>query len=89
MKATSQGLRTIAVLSLEACASQPTPVAKGGPRGLRADLHDIAVDARGDKEGIIVSIVTRDASLVQELQRRAAHDLESGAKMREQTAKDR
>ena len=46
------------------------------------DLPGIQLDARGDREMITVSIVIRDPKLVAELQRRAALDLESGARQR-------
>ena len=46
------------------------------------DLAGIHVDATGAKDGITVTITVRDRSLVPELQRRAAHDLEAGAKLR-------
>lgn len=46
------------------------------------DLPDIVLDARGDADGITVSIVVRDPKLVDELHRRAAHDLEVGAQFR-------
>jgi hypothetical protein len=49
------------------------------------DLPGILIDARGDRDVITVSIVIRDPKLVGELQRRAAHDLESG-RQREQPA---
>lgn len=42
------------------------------------DLPGLALDARGDTDGITVSLIVRDPSLVAELQRRAAHDLEAG-----------
>ena len=45
------------------------------------DLPDIVLDARGDTEGITISIVARDPKLVPELQRRAAHDLEAAAQL--------
>jgi hypothetical protein len=41
------------------------------------DLPGIKVDARGDKEGITVQIVVTDPALVDELHRRAAHELEA------------
>jgi hypothetical protein len=40
------------------------------------DLPDIAIDARGDDAAITVSIIVRDPMLVDELHRRAAHELE-------------
>ena len=40
------------------------------------DLPGIVLDARGDQGGITVSIVVRDPKLVDELHRRAAHELE-------------
>ena len=43
------------------------------------DLPGIVLDARGDRDGITVSIVTRDPKLVEELHRRAAHELETAA----------
>lgn len=42
------------------------------------DLAGIRIEARGDASGITVDITIDDASLVPELQRRAAHDLETG-----------
>lgn len=44
------------------------------------DLPGIAVEAKGDAEGITVTIVEKDPKLVAELQRRAAHDLETAHK---------
>ncbi|CAN5893628.1 hypothetical protein BH11MYX3_BH11MYX3_12000 [soil metagenome] len=41
------------------------------------DLPGIALDARGDRDGVTVSIVVRNPTLVSELQRRAAHELEA------------
>jgi hypothetical protein len=46
------------------------------------DLPGLKLDARGDAEGITVSIAITDPELVPELQRRAAHDLEAGARLR-------
>lgn len=46
------------------------------------DLPGLAFDARGDDEGVTLSIIVRDAALVDELHRRAAHDLEAAAKLR-------
>jgi hypothetical protein len=46
------------------------------------DLPGLALDARGDAEGITVSIVIRDPRLVDELHRRAAVQLESAARRR-------
>lgn len=43
------------------------------------DLPGLAVDARGDANGVTVSMIVRDAKLVGELQRRAAKDLEAAA----------
>lgn len=40
------------------------------------DLPGLVLDARGDASGVTLSLTVRDASLVGELQRRAAHDLE-------------
>ncbi len=49
------------------------------------DLRGIQVDARGEEDAITVSIVVRDPNLVEELQRRAAHDLEMAAQQRKAT----
>lgn len=46
------------------------------------DLPGLAIDARGDANGVTVSIVVRDPKLVPELQRRAAKDLEMAASRR-------
>ena len=46
------------------------------------DLPGIQIDARGDLEGITVSIAIRDPMLAAELHRRAAHELESSARSR-------
>ncbi len=51
------------------------------------DLPGIVLDARGDLDGVTVSIVVRDSKLVGELQRRAAHELESGARLRRGAAR--
>jgi hypothetical protein len=54
-----------------------------GPAGMDdcpLDLPDLLIDARGDREGITLSIMTRDPDMVGELQRRVAHDLESHAR---------
>lgn len=45
------------------------------------DLAGLVLDARGDANGVTVSIAVRDAKLVDELHRRAAHDLEAGAQL--------
>ena len=42
------------------------------------DLPGLALDARGDAEGITVSMSVKDTALLPELKRRAAHDLEVG-----------
>jgi hypothetical protein len=57
-------------------------IAPSGMEDCPLDLPDIALDARGDSDGITVSIVVRDPNLVPELQRRAAHDLEAAAHKR-------
>ena len=41
------------------------------------DLPGLKVDVRGDKEGITLSIVVENPKLVDELPRRAAHELEA------------
>ena len=46
------------------------------------DLPGLVRDARGDKDGITVTIGVRDPKLVAELQRRAAVQLESAARRR-------
>lgn len=46
------------------------------------DLPGLAIDARGDADGVTVSMVVRDPKLVAELQRRAAKDLEMAASRR-------
>jgi hypothetical protein len=43
------------------------------------DLPDIQLDARGDDDVITLSIVVHDPKLVEELHRRAAHELEQPA----------
>ncbi|HTL37209.1 MAG TPA: hypothetical protein VL326_28945 [Kofleriaceae bacterium] len=52
-------------------------LAPAGMEDCPLDLPGIQVDARGDKEGVTVSIVIHDPNLVDELHRRAAHELES------------
>ncbi|HEX5061909.1 MAG TPA: hypothetical protein VFV99_21220 [Kofleriaceae bacterium] len=42
------------------------------------DLAGLLIDARGSGEGITLTLSVRDRSLIPELQRRAAHDLEIG-----------
>lgn len=51
------------------------------------DLPGLALDARGDAEGITVTIVVRDPALVGELQRRAAAELESATRQRSTEAR--
>jgi hypothetical protein len=46
------------------------------------DLPGLTLDVRGDDEGITVLMGIRDPKLVDELHRRAAHDLETGARLR-------
>jgi hypothetical protein len=46
------------------------------------DLAGIHVDATGDANGITLTITAHDQRLVPELQKRAAHELELGAKQR-------
>jgi hypothetical protein len=46
------------------------------------DLAGLTVEANGAKEGISVTLRVKDAALVPELQRRAAHDLEQGHELR-------
>lgn len=50
------------------------------PAGMEAcplDLPGLVIDAHGDRDSIVVSLSVRDARLIPELQRRAAHDLEA------------
>lgn len=42
------------------------------------DLPGLALDARGDLDGVTVSMTVSDSALISELKRRAAHDLEAG-----------
>jgi len=51
------------------------------------DLPGIQLDARGDADGITVSISIRDPKLVDELHRRAAAELESAARLRASPAR--
>ncbi|MDX2091580.1 MAG: hypothetical protein SFX73_27215 [Kofleriaceae bacterium] len=44
------------------------------------DLPGLQLDARGDGEGVTLSISVRDPALVPELQRRTAHDLEAAVR---------
>jgi hypothetical protein len=48
-----------------------------GMENCALDLPGIKVDARGDSEGITLSITVPDSKLVEELHRRAAHELEA------------
>ena len=54
-------------------------LAPSGMEDCPLDLPGLVLDARGDGEGITVSLVVRDAKLVEELHRRAAHELEVSA----------
>lgn len=45
------------------------------------DLAGLSVEATGGKEGITVTLHVEDRSLVPELQKRAAHELEQGAQL--------
>lgn len=51
------------------------------------DLPGLQLDARGDHDGITVSIVVRDPTLVSELHRRAARELEAAAGSRSGSAR--
>jgi hypothetical protein len=64
------------------CHRAAMMLAPAGMEDCPLDLPDVALDARGDSEGITISIVVRDPKLVPELQRRAAHDLEAAAQLR-------
>ncbi len=46
------------------------------------DLAGLTVEAQGAKEGVSVNLRVKDRSLIPELRRRAAHDLEQGAELR-------
>jgi hypothetical protein len=69
------------------CHRAAMMLAPAGMEDCPLDLPGIALDARGDHDGITVSIVVRDAALVPELQRRAAHDLEAAAQLRRKPGK--
>jgi hypothetical protein len=69
------------------CHRAAMMLAPSGMENCPLDLPGIALDARGDGGGITVSIVVRDPSLVPELQRRAAHDLEAAAQLRARQAR--
>jgi hypothetical protein len=58
-------------------------LAPSGMEDCPLDLPGIEVDAHGDTEGISVSIMIRDPKLVDELQRRAGHELELAASARQ------
>ena len=45
------------------------------------DLAGLSIEATGGKEGVTVTLHVKDRSLVPELQKRAAHDLEQGAQL--------
>jgi hypothetical protein len=53
-------------------------LAPAGMETCPLDLEGLVLNAKGDTEGISVSLTVRDSKLVPELQRRAAHDLEMG-----------
>lgn len=46
------------------------------------DLAGLTVEAQGAKEGVSVNLRVKDRTLIPELRRRAAHDLEQGAELR-------
>lgn len=71
-----------ALLSELRCHRAWMMLAPAGMDDCPLDLPGLAFDARGDGEGITLSIIVRDPALVAELQRRAAHDLEAAAKHR-------
>lgn len=54
-------------------------LAPAGMEECPLDLPGLVLDAKGDTDGVTVSLIVRDPKLVPELQRRAAHDLELGA----------
>lgn len=64
------------------CHRAAMMLAPSGMESCPLDLPDIAVDVRGEEGGITLSIVVRDPGLVPELQRRAAHDLETAGQLR-------
>jgi hypothetical protein len=46
------------------------------------DLPGLAIDARGDANGVTVSLGARDPNVIAELQRRASKELEAAASLR-------
>lgn len=52
-------------------------LAPGGMETCSLDLPGLTIDAHGDAEGITVTLGVKDSRLVEELQHRAAHDLEA------------
>jgi hypothetical protein len=46
------------------------------------DLPGLAIDARGDNNGVTVSLVARDPSVIAELQRRTSKELEAASSLR-------
>lgn len=62
-------------------------LAPAGMETCPLDLPGLVLDAKGDTDGISVSLTVRDPKLLPELQRRAAHDLEMGATLQAQRAR--
>lgn len=67
------------------CHRAAMMLAPSGMEDCPLDLPNVVLDARGDADGITVSITVRDPKLVPELQRRAAHDLEAAAQLHGKT----
>ena len=62
-------------------------LAPAGMETCPLDLPGLVLDAKGDTDGISVSLTVRDLKLVPELQRRAAHDLEMGVTLKARRAR--
>jgi len=67
------------------CHRAAMMLAPSGMEDCPLDLPNVVLDARGDTDGITVSITVRDPKLVPELQRRAAHDLEAAVQLHGKT----
>lgn len=67
-----------ALLAAMACHRAWMMLAPTGMDECPLDLPGLVLDARGDADGITVSLGVRDPTLVPELQRRVAIDLEAG-----------
>lgn len=56
-------------------------LAPAGMEDCPLDMPGIVLDARGEEGGVTVSIVVRDPKLVDELHRKAAHEVETAAQL--------